>query len=367
MYSKIEKPHIIGTIILISIAATLFLITGCEKDDPVELPELSTVPPSDIGSSSAVSGGYITDDGGSPVTDRGIVWSSAGNPTLENNEGILSAGEGAGRYLLKMENLKPETEYHIRAYAINSLGENYGDEITFTTLHESATGRAITDIDGNQYNTIVIDDKEWMTENLRVTRYQTGEDIHTGLDNEYWGLTTAGAYAIYPHDDIEGIGSAGEMTEAYGLLYNWYTVEQGLLCPTGWRVPTEEDWDGLTDYLIDNYADINSSNVGNYLKSCRQEDSPLGGECDTSEHPRWRSDDIHSGTDDFGFSALPGGNRNFRGQFEYIGEYGYWWTADEGGEFFAWLRVMGYNTGNVTTSSLQKQHGMSVRCLRDID
>ncbi|TVR68872.1 MAG: hypothetical protein EA408_13045 [Marinilabiliales bacterium] len=355
------------TIFILTLLATPLFFAGCEKDDPVELPEISTIPASDISSTSASSGGYLIDDGGSPVTDRGIVWSTDNNPTLEFNEGLVSAGTGEGIYHLMMEGLTPETTYFVRAYAVNSLGESYGNETTFTTLHESATGLAMTDIDGNQYNTTIINNREWMTENLRVRRYRNGDDIHTGLDNENWFHTLAGAYTIYSHDLVDGIGSDNEMAEAYGLQYNWHAVETEMLCPTGWRVSTAGDWDETIEYLVENHPDINNSNIGDHLKSCRQEGSPLQGECDTSEHPRWDFDDIYSGTDDFDFSALPGGQRNLQGYHEYLGRYGYWWTADEAGEFFSWARVMGYNTGTVATSSLRKKIGLSVRCVRDVD
>ncbi len=84
----------------------------------------------------------------------------------------------------------------------------------------------VTDIDGNEYKTVIIGDQEWMSENLRVTRYNNQDDIPTGLNNTDWGNTTEGAYAIYDHDhwNAEGINSSEEMVEAYGKLYNWYAV-----------------------------------------------------------------------------------------------------------------------------------------------
>ena len=353
--------------ILSSIFLVLIFTTGCDKDDRLQLPTLTTLPATDINSNSTTSGGYITDDGGASVTSRGIVWSSSDNPTIDNNDGMTTDSEGAGRYYSNLTGLDEETTYYVRAYAINSLGEAYGNKVSFTTLELTATGRAVTDIDGNQYSTIIVNEKEWMAENLRVTRYNNGDDIHTNLDISYWGLTTAGAYAVYPHELADGIGTAGEMKKAYGSLYNWFAVDQGLLCPTGWRVPAVQDWEDLINYLIETHEEINSGNVGNYLKSCLQEDSPIGGDCDTSEHPRWRYNENHWGADELGFGALPGGLRNFGGYFDYAGDYAFWWSANEAGEFFAWVKAIGYNSGSVTQSSYRKQLGFSVRCIRDAE
>ena len=147
------------------------------------------------------------------------------------------------------------------------------------------------------------------------------------MSNTGWTETSIGAYAVYPHASIEGLNSDAEVLEAYGALYNWYAVETGNLCPTGWRVPSNGDWSQLANYLINNYEHITSNNeVARVLKSCRQVDSPLGGECDTSGHPRWTSySSDYYGTDEFMFSALPGGVRPFQG----VGSIGYWWSSSE--------------------------------------
>ena len=191
----------------------------------------------------------------------------------------------------------------------------------------------LTDIDGNFYATIKLGQREWMAENLRVTKYNDGKDIQTGLNSAEWFDTKNGAYAIFPHEDIDGLDSADEVIDNYGLHYNWYTVESGNLCPAGWRIPEPGDWEALLWHLIDNNEHIEEENVGSSLKSCRQADSPLGGECNTSEHPRWLPDGVDyfalemkqvfpeldnltgpvntslylAGTDEFGFSAHPAG------------------------------------------------------------
>jgi uncharacterized protein (TIGR02145 family) len=137
------------------------------------------------------------------------------------------------------------------------------------------------------------------------------------------------------------------------------------ICPDGWHVPSDSEWTELTNYLINNYVDINADNVGNKLKSCRQVNSPLGGDCSTSAHPRWDQHGTHYGTNDFGFGSLPGGYRSASGACYYLGSRGYWWSCTQSSSTSAWFRLMNSNYGYVGRSSFNKGYGFSVRCLRD--
>jgi len=128
-------------------------------------------------------------------------------------------------------------------------------------------------------------------------------------------------------------------------------------------LPSDAEWTELTDYLINTYNDITANNVGNKLQSCRQVNSPLGGDCSTSAHPRWDSNPTYYGTNDFGFSALPGGGYN-GGSFFFLGRYGYWWSSTEYSSN-AWLRSMNYNDGEVYRGNYGKFYSFSVRCVRD--
>jgi uncharacterized protein (TIGR02145 family) len=132
-------------------------------------------------------------------------------------------------------------------------------------------------------------------------------------------------------------------------------------------VPTDDDWDQLLDYLLDEHG-IPNENVlegaSNALKNCRQVDSPLGGVCDTEEHPRWNFHDTHYGTDYFGFSAIPGGARVSTGAYTALGMGGHYYTSSEDSETHAWRRTMFRNDGNVLRYSGSKVFGFSVRCVR---
>ncbi len=241
----------------------------------------------------------------------------------------------------------------------------------------------ITDVDGNVYNTVLIGDQCWMAENLRVTQYNNENAITTDLSNADWGSTTVGAYAVYPHNEITGLNSDEDVLEAYGALYNWYAVDDSRgLCPEGWSVPSHDEWTQLEQYICNALGNSDcvtkfpsdyttggtgGTDEGNALKSCRQVDHPDGGDCATSEHPRWDSHDTHSGFDKFGFSALPGGARNGSGSFENLGTFGYGGSSDEHLTDYAWFRRMSSFGGDVFRHYTSKAYGISLRCVRDSD
>ncbi|MGM0567348.1 MAG: fibrobacter succinogenes major paralogous domain-containing protein, partial [Bacteroidota bacterium] len=152
---------------------------------------------------------------------------------------------------------------------------------------------------------------------------------------------------------------------AYGLLYNWHAVdsEKGL-APEGWRVPTIEEWEELKEYIENNYGDIP---VARALKSCRQVNAPSGGDCATSEHPRWDEDEDY-GTDEFGFSALPAGDRAGYGDFLNLGHMWTAWSAtteDNDAEKAYWVRLRDNSDAFFVGDSDEKTAGYSVRCVKD--
>jgi len=124
----------------------------------------------------------------------------------------------------------------------------------------------------------------------------------------------------------------------YGRLYTWEAANTA--CPSGWRLPDTADWRRLVAVAG------GSSIAGRKLKS-------------TSG---WNSNG--NGTDEFGFSALPGGAGNTGGSFRSAGSSGYWWSGTESGSVNAWNRGMGYDRDNVNEGTSVKGNGFSVRCVR---
>ncbi len=99
----------------------------------IELASINTAEVIEINATTSKSGGNVTDDGGADITARGVVWDSKENPTLEDNEGFTEDGIGIGEFTSNLTELSPATKYFVRAYAINSEGTSYGNQISFTT------------------------------------------------------------------------------------------------------------------------------------------------------------------------------------------------------------------------------------------
>jgi hypothetical protein len=112
---------------------TCFKALGTNVKSCFSIPGLSTAAPTSITSSSAISGGNISDDGGAPITVRGVVWSTSPNPILANNPNVTNNGTGIGSFTSNITNLTADTIYHLRAYATNSVGTAYGNEVNFKT------------------------------------------------------------------------------------------------------------------------------------------------------------------------------------------------------------------------------------------
>jgi len=112
----------------------------------MSLAVLSTKEVTDITESSAISGGVISDDGGTDIISKGICWGTNANPTIEDD--ITEDGQGSDEFVSELSGLSPNTAYFVRAYVVNSEGVSYGDEITFTTNPElaSLTTKEVTEL-----------------------------------------------------------------------------------------------------------------------------------------------------------------------------------------------------------------------------
>jgi len=172
-------------------------------------------------------------------------------------------------------------------------------------------------------------------------------------------MKTSG-YCWYSNDSVSGPKST------YGALYNWFAAESIAgkgknLCPAGWHVPTDEEWTALTSYIAEN----NKQDVGDQLKS-RQQVHSLPDEPKTkNKHPRWGRDELHHGTDDYGFSALPAGARHVTGKYYGLGTGAYWWSSTSYYSTASWARHIYNDSGNVDHTFGSKRMGFSIRCIRD--
>ncbi|MFH0842742.1 MAG: fibrobacter succinogenes major paralogous domain-containing protein, partial [Bacteroidota bacterium] len=292
------------------------------------VPTLYTLEPYDITDSSAVVMGDISSNGGATIIVSGIVWSTLPTPTVDL---VTKTTDGAstGQYASQITGLTGATTYYARAYATNANGTGYGQDVVFTTAE------LVVDFDDNQYNTVTIGTQVWLAENLKTTHLNDGTAIPDVTDDASWMVLSTPGYAWYNND-------AGTYRD-YGILYNWHTVNTGTLCPTGWHVPTDTEWTTLMSYA-----------GGGYM---------AGGKLKETGTVHWVDPNLDA-TDEYSFTALPGGIRGYMGPFMDIGSTGNWWTS-------SMISVDPYNVtiyasmGEMMMMQMMSGAGMSVRCIKD--
>jgi uncharacterized protein (TIGR02145 family) len=203
----------------------------------------------------------------------------------------------------------------------------------------------VTDIDGNEYKTIIIGEQEWFAENLRVSRYCNGDTIININNNETWKNTGNGAWSYYNNDELNDI--------SYGKLYNYDAInDQRGLCPKGWRVPTTEDWTQLEMYLGIPIDEINKLGFRGNDK---------GGMLKDTGFSHWMHPNLGA-TNISGFSGRPGGVRLPSGEFVFLGKAGMWWTS---GNDVPFCRGLYYEKTSIYNYHYFINYGFSVRCVKD--
>lgn len=218
----------------------------------------------------------------------------------------------------------------------------------------------VRDIDGNVYQTVKLGNQEWMAENLKTTKYNDGTPITYVFDDTAWFNLHAegssiGAYCYHENDSTR--------MAKYGALYNWHAVNTGKLAPAGWHVPTDAEWTELENYLV-----LNGSNWDGTTDTAQ--DNRIGKALAAKTDWLSSADSGAIGNDltlnnSSGFSAIGGGYRYHGGTFYGQRSHGYWWSATEYDASKAWYRSLGYGGDGLSTGSLFKGWGISVRLMRD--
>jgi uncharacterized protein (TIGR02145 family) len=189
------------------------------------------------------------------------------------------------------------------------------------------------------YKTVRIGNQVWMAENLKTTRYNDGTPIPLVTDDSLWKNSKTPAYCWYVPDEPADL-------RGYGVLYNWHTVNTGKLCPTGWHVPSNAEWEALTHYLGDSVS-------GDKLKETG------------TTHWTISYDKNINPTNESGFTALPGGYRDFKGAYTGCRHEGCWWSSTEYDEDDAWYQFIYLERSYVESIECRKFAGFSVRCVKD--
>lgn len=280
---------------------------------------------------------------GTLVSGQGnIIYTISGTPTVE----------GMANFVITIGGVDCELSLPV----ISSIGISVQASCGANNVHNPfKTYGTITDQEGNQYKTITIGTQEWMAENLKTSIYRNGDAISYVTENVQWGGLTTGAWSYYNNDS--------QYECPYGKLYNWYAVaDPRNICPTGWHVPSDTEWNVLIGFFDPTYnANISgdqSTTAGNTMKS--------------SGLQYWLGPN-QGATNQSGFSALPGGcrviffdNLNFPvGEFSALGGIAIWHSSTEVDSGFSWFRDLNSSNGSAFRAFSYKQNGLSVRCLRD--
>ncbi len=264
-----------------------------------------------------------------------------------------------------------ETSYTRYVWAYNECGPSEVLVLNFETEDCLPESEACDEadrptMDGYEYEIVGIGDQCWFAENLRTTVYADGTPIPHNLSDVEWNATEEGAYAIYDYNQVDGIDSEEQMVEVFGKLYNWHTNEEtGGICPDGWSVPSNDDFQILRAYLANNAYYCVPSEGGNIYWITQS----------LSAKSWWQENDEYECSPGYdllsnnltGFSALPAGERNQNGVYINAIANGMFWTSTEHetNDTAGTSRSINAAGQLLWTWFDNKNSGRSIRCLMD--
>ena len=312
------------------------LLACCGEDPPPVAPTVTTLQVFDIASNKATVSGQVSSDGGAPILMRGMCWSDSVDPDLNVGD-TLTVKPGKGLYLGYLTGLTSGRTYRVRAFAINQVDTAYGRPLEFVAGRGTdGCGLApVYDIDSNSYPTREIGGYCWMLRNLRVTRFANGDTITLGIEPARWVQNSEGMHRTYANQ--------ATYLSTYGRLYNHKAAADPRgLCPTGWRIPSAEEWTTFTSRLE------GDAQAGGILKSTQFWSPPNT-----------------AAVDGGGFRALPGGYTDDRGIDAGITLQGYWWSATESNPWNAKALNLRHNSGASFVVDMPKHSGLTIRCIKE--
>lgn len=340
-------------------------------------PEVETDSVYNVTASSATASGRVTYSNGDSVHTRGFCWSLSTNPTLSDD--VVVCGSDTGHFDAVISGLLPDTTYYLKAFAINNVDTGYGVIISFptdtlapdtltppdttVTYGQPCDPPTLTDYDGNVYHAVQIGSQCWMQENLRTTHFADGNSIAMG----HTGSSTTDAYRYAPENDMNKV-------PIYGYLYNWSALVHGSsgsstnpsglqgICPNGWHVPSNAEWNDLATCLGTNYpCGGNGQNIAKAMASTTND---------------WYTDNSNACAvgnnaainNASGFTALPAGFFAGGSMPSETGPNAYFATSTAGSSFlnyFVTVRYITYSQSTLQSNQELKSSAFSVRCVRD--
>lgn len=284
-----------------------------------------------VGNENATVTGHIENFNKYKIISAGFCWNIRPNPTLLDYRQICYPD--SGKMICTLTGLASESFYFIRTYTVTDADTVYSEDKIFYTHRPDA----VSDVDGNFYNTIKIGNQVWLAEDLKVSRLNDGTPVKQEKDPKLWISTKDPAWCWYAND-------SANYSFPRGKLYNWYAVNTGKLCPQGWHVPSNREWEDLQIYLGG--------------------DSVAGGKMKTTGTFFWRSPNVGA-TNETGFSAIPGGYRDGTGQYTYSTMFNRWWSLTVFPPEGAYTWYVYHGQKNLYQQGDLKLFGNSVRCLKD--
>lgn len=204
-------------------------------------------------------------------------------------------------------------------------------------------GTGVTDLDGNKYPSVIIGKQEWMAENLKVTQYNDGTIIPLISKEKEWkknwdNTSNNPMMCWYDNDSLT-------KKNIHGGLYNWYVVNNDKnICPSGWHIPTNQEWKDLEKYIG--------------VKTEEKLKSITG----------WKNTEGESygnGTDNYSFNAIPSGARSAMGSYQHQHTKVEWWSSTSYNTKNAWSSDLKYNNNGLSQGYLLKANGLSIRCIKN--
>lgn len=232
--------------------------------------------------------------------------------------------------------------------SFNFLGALNGGN--YTVFRFFSEDEFVSDEDGNEYTTVAIGSQIWFQQDLKTSRFKNGIEISNITNANDWILADQPAFCTYNNEE--------NSNENSGFLYNWYAVSSpNGLCPTGYHVATDEDWQLLEFTLGMEPDELNEIDF-------RGQGAQIG------DKLKYEFEWVESGITNLNstqFNAMPGGGRSgFDGIFGAKFTTGFWWTSTENPNNFEPIyRELFYNNSGINRNTYSKEHGFSVRCVKD--
>jgi uncharacterized protein (TIGR02145 family) len=195
----------------------------------------------------------------------------------------------------------------------------------------------VTDADGNSYKTVRIGEQTWMAENLKTSKFSDGTDISIISDPAGWSTLETPGFCLYNND-------GDSLKKIYGALYNFYAAGSGKLCPAGWHVPSDDDWQKLREFSADTLTS--------------------GGGFKEEGIVHWKAPNTGA-VNNTGFTALPAGIRYFEGSFSSLSYFTSFWSSTEYDTSKGWFMSLYYGDAASPLNKASKKDGFSVRCIKD--